>query len=145
VRLVGIVRFHFEIVRDDFDRGLRLVLLTPALTRPLEQCCSNGVQSGVQLAHGSRDDTAVEAEIKQQLPNSSVVQITAVDEATAERAIAPQSIALGVFGAIAALAALLIADQAIGRQLRADTDDLDVLRALGASPGMTLTDGFLPA
>ena len=45
-----------------------------------------------------------------------MIHITAVEEATAERAIEPQSIALGVFGAIAALAALLIAGQAIGRQ-----------------------------
>ncbi|MGO9875848.1 MAG: FtsX-like permease family protein [Acidimicrobiia bacterium] len=143
VKLVGIVRFHFEIVRDDFDRTLRLVLLTPALTRPLDQCCANGVQAGVQLDHGSRDDAAVEAEIKQKSANSSVLQIAAVEEATAERAIAPQSIALGVFGAIAALAALLIAGQAIGRQLRAGADDLDTLRALGASPGMTVADGLI--
>ena len=63
VKLVGIVRFPFEIVRDDFDSGLRFVLLTPALTRPLDQCCANGVQSGVQLRDGSRDDSAVESEI----------------------------------------------------------------------------------
>ena len=36
---------------------------------------------------------------------------------TAERAIAPESVALGVFGLLAALAALLIAAQMIGRQL----------------------------
>jgi hypothetical protein len=145
VRLVGIVRFAFEIVRDDFDRGLRFVMLTPALTRPLEHCCANGVQSGVQLVHGSRDDAAVEAAIKQRLPNSSVVQITTVEEATAERAIAPQSIALAVFGAIAALAALLIGGQAIGRHLRADADQLDALRALGAGPAMTVIDGLIGA
>ena len=40
VKLVGIVKFHFEIVRDDFDHGLRFVLLSPALTRPLERCCA---------------------------------------------------------------------------------------------------------
>ncbi|HTD51298.1 MAG TPA: hypothetical protein VK771_11895, partial [Acidimicrobiia bacterium] len=83
VRLVGIVRFAFEIVRDDFDHGLRFVLLTPALTRPLEQCCAIGVQAGVQLVRGSRDDAAVAAAIKQRLPNSSVVQVTAVEVATA--------------------------------------------------------------
>jgi hypothetical protein len=143
VRLVGIVKFHFEVVRDDFDRTLRLVLLTPALTRPLERCCANGVQSGLQLVHGSRDDAAVEDAVKQRLSNSSVFQIVAAEEATAERAIAPQSIALGVFGAIAALAALLIAGQAIGRQLAAGADDLGVLRALGAGPGVTVTDGLL--
>ena len=143
VKLVGIVRFPFEIVRDDFDTGFRLVLLTPALTRPLDRCCANGVQAGVTLLNGSRDDAAVEAEIKQALANSSVIQVTAVEEATAERSIAPQSIALGVFGAIAALAALLIAGQAIGRQLRAGADDLDTLRALGASPMVTSTDGLI--
>jgi hypothetical protein len=145
VRLVGIVRFAFEIVRDDFDHGLRFVLLTPALTRPLEQCCANGVQSGVRLVHGSRDDAAVEAAIRQRLPNSSVVQIAAVEEATAERAIAPQAVALGVFGAIAALAALLIGGQAIGRQLRAGADELTALRALGASPAMIAIDGLISA
>jgi hypothetical protein len=143
VRLVGIVRFSFEIVRDDFDHGLKFVLLTPTLTRPLDQCCANGVQAGVQLRNGSRDVATVEAEIKQRFANSSVVQVAAVEEATAERAIAPESIALGVFGAIAALAALLIAGQAIGRQLRAGADDLDTLRALGASPAMTVTDGLI--
>jgi hypothetical protein len=143
VKLVGIVRFPFEIIRDDFDSGLRFVLLTPALTRPLDECCANGVQSGVQLREGRRDDAAVEAEIKTKLPNSSVVQVAAVEEATAERAIAPQSIALGVFGAIAALAALLIAGQAIGRQLRGGADDLDTLRALGAGPSMTVVDGLI--
>lgn len=143
VKLVGIVRFGFEIVRDDFDHGLRFVLLTPALTGPLDHCCANGLQSGVQLDRGARDAAAVEAEIKQKLPNSSVVQVTAVEEATAERAIAPQSTALAVFGAIAALATVLIAGQTIGRQLRADSDDLDVLRALGASPVMTVADGLI--
>ena len=37
--------------------------------------------------------------------------------AKAERAVKPESIALGVFGLIAALAALLIAAQVIGRQI----------------------------
>ncbi len=142
VKLVGIVRFPFEIVRDDFDQGLRLVLLTPALTRPLERCCANGVQAGVRLRDGSRDTVVVESEIKK-LPFSSVVQVKAVEEATAERAIAPQSVALGVFGAIAALAALLIAGQAIGRQMLAGSEDFEVLRALGASPGMTAADSLI--
>ena len=38
---------------------------------------------------------------------------------------------------------LLIAGQVIGRQLRRDADDLDVLRALGASPAMTTSDGLV--
>jgi hypothetical protein len=142
LKLVGIVAFHYEIVRDDVDRTLKVGLLSPALTRPLSQCCLNGPIVGVQLDRGSLDDAAVEAEIKT-LPKTAVIHITAVEEATAERAIEPQSIALGVFGAIAALAALLIAGQAIGRQLRVNADELDTLRALGANPAMTLADGLI--
>jgi hypothetical protein len=143
IKLVGIIALHFEIVRDDTDRTLRLAFLSPALTDPLKQCCVNGPIVGLQLDHGSRDDAAVGAEIKHALPKTTVIHITAVEAATAERAIEPQSIALGVFGAIAALATLLIAGQAIGRQLRSDANDLDVLRALGAGPAMTLADGLI--
>ena len=143
VRLVGIVQFPGEVIRDQFGGALRLVLLTPALTRPLDRCCANGVQAGVTLRDGSRDDAAVESEVKQRIPNSSVVSITSLEVATAARALAPLSIALGVFGAIAALAALVLAGQAIGRQLRAGEEDLAVLRSLGATPSMTLADGLL--
>ena len=59
---------------------------------------------------------------------------TALTEAKAERAVKPESIALGVFGFIAALATLLIAAQLIGRQLRVGAEDLETLRALGAGP-----------
>ena len=119
VKLVGIVKFPFEIVRDDFDQRVALRVAHPgahAAAGPMLR--QRRAERGPTRRDGSRDDAAVEAEIKQKLPNSSVVQVTAVEEATAERAIAPQAIALGVFGAIAALAALLIAGQAIGRQLR---------------------------
>ncbi len=59
-------------------------------------------------------------------PSSSVLPkgfpiefyVTSLTAAKAERAIEPTSIALAVFGGIAAVAALLIAGQVIGRQLR---------------------------
>ena len=47
----------------------------------------------------------------------------------------PEAIALGVFGGIAALAALLIAGQVIARQVRRDDADRWVLQALGRGPG----------
>ena len=66
--------------------------------------------------------------------------VTSVTEGQVERSSKPEAIALGVFGAIAALAALLIAGQAISRALWAEGEDLDVLRALGAdSSTVTLT------
>jgi ABC-type antimicrobial peptide transport system permease subunit len=69
--------------------------------------------------------------------------VTSVTEAKAERAIRPEAIALGVFGVIAGLAALLIAGQAIGRQFRLRADDLPVLRALGTSPSMIAAEGLI--
>ena len=48
-----------------------------------------------------------------------------------------------MFGIIAALAALIIGAQSISRQLRAATDDADILRALGAGPAATTADSVL--
>jgi ABC-type antimicrobial peptide transport system permease subunit len=144
VTLVGIVVANDAIVQDDVDRSTGDgALLSPALTGPLNQCCANNVTSGLRLDHGSRDVAAVESEIKQALPNSTVVALSSVAVATAQRSIEPLTIALGAFGAIAALAALLIAAQVIGRQLRLEAGELETVRALGASPAMTSSDGLI--
>ena len=58
--------------------------------------------------------------------------------ATANRSIKPESVAVAVFGALAGVAALVIAMQVLGRQLRLQSDELDTLRALGARP-VTIT------
>ncbi len=63
--------------------------------------------------------------------------------ATAERAIRPEAIAIGAFGGIAGLAALLIALQVIGRQFRLAAEERSTLRALGAGPAMTVEDGLI--
>ena len=132
-------------VQDDTEHFAGGLLLTPALTRTLLECCASGTFSGLQLDHGSGDVAAVETEIEQVLPPNSgfYIRDTSVTAAKAERAIKPESIAFGVFGAIAALAAVLIAGQVIGRQLRLGADDLGALRALGASPAMTTSDGLI--
>ena len=69
--------------------------------------------------------------------------VTSITETKVERAVKPESIALGVFGAIAALAALAIGALAISRVLGSEETDLSVLRALGASPGTTVADGLV--
>jgi hypothetical protein len=147
VTVVGIVRFNDTVVQDDVDAlGTENVLFTAAFDRAFRQCCSYFSESALQLDHGSRDVAAVERELEHLSPlfNSfNAGTAPSVLQAKAERAIKPQAIALGVFGAIAALATLLIAGQVIGRQLRFGSDDLSVLRALGASPAMTTSDGLV--
>ena len=60
-----------------------------------------------------------------------------------ELAVKPESVALGAFGAIAALVALVLGVQAISRQLRLGDEDRRVLRALGAGPVATAGDGLI--
>jgi hypothetical protein len=145
-KLVGLARGSGDVVVDDVDAGLSAgAQFTPALTKRLLSCCVAVSGVGIQLDGGSRDVSAVEAEIDRAAGPGRVptYTVTAIVETKAERAIKPESIALAVFGGIVALAAFLIVGQVIGRQLRRDADDLDVLRALGASPAMTTSDGLL--
>jgi FtsX-like permease family len=151
--VVGIGVFNIQVVQDDIDRGHTGFLLgTPALAKAFGPCCTNVTYDGLRLAGGSRDDTVVEKEYAHLLGTSSFtagagqqfqVYDSSVIEAEAQRAIGPEAVALGVFGIIAALAALLIGIQAISRQLQADAEEVSVLRAVGAGPGITSTDGLL--
>jgi putative ABC transport system permease protein len=145
VKVVGRAVFSKELVQDDVDAGLDGgVLFTPALTRQLTHCCVGFTETAIRLDGGARDVAAVEAEIARILPQGFpvVFYVTSLTEAKAERAIKPESIALGVFGGIAGLAALLIVGQVIGRHLRLGAGDLGTLRALGAGPAMTVSDGL---
>ena len=140
-KLVGLVVFSDQVASDDIDSNVNAAyqLLTPALTQRL-QAGATYPEYGLRLRDGSGDVAAVEQEITRLVPKGTpyAFLVTSVNEGRVERSSKPEAIALGVFGAIAALAALLIAGQAISRGLWADRDDLDILRALGADP-LTLT------
>ena len=148
ITVVGVVEFSNNVVQDDVDidgEGGGNIIFTPAFTRPITKCCNSDLFSGFQLDGGARAVSKVEGEIEREMPKDSgyYVHVTSVFEAQAQRTIKPEAIALGVFGLIATIAALLIAAQVIGNQLRVDTDDLDTLRALGANPAMTTADGLI--
>ena len=139
-KLVGLVAFSTQIASDDIDRNATTYqLLTPALTQKLHAGATYP-NYGLRLRSGSSAVAAVEREIIRFVPKGSpyAFLVTSVTEGRVERSSKPEAIALGVFGAIAALAALLIAGQTISRALWADRDDLDILRALGADP-LTMT------
>ena len=143
--LVGIVVFNNQVIQDDSDRLPTDDLFTPALTRTALTINSvEGTWYAMQLAHGTAVP-AVEEKLLRLLPSGSDANfsVTAITETKVERAVKPESIALGVFGAIAALAALAIAALAISRQLSSNDEDLYVLRALGASPATNVADGLI--
>jgi putative ABC transport system permease protein len=150
--VVGIGVLNTQVLQDSVDAGRTGFLLgTPALAREFAACCASGMNVGLRLDGGSRYDTAVGQEYNHLLATSSYISpggselyvyVTSAIEAEAQRSIRPEAIALGVFGLIAGLAALIIGTQAISRQLRAGADDTGALRALGAGPAMIMADGL---
>lgn len=145
MKLVGLVVFNNQVIEDDADRLPTNVLFTPALTRTLiTSAAVEGTWYAMQLAHGT-SIPAIESQLIHLLPrgSDSNFTVTSITETKVERAVKPESIALGVFGAIAALAAVAIGALAISRVLRSDEEDLQVLRALGAGPTTTMADGLV--
>jgi FtsX-like permease family len=153
--VTGIGVVSTQVVQDDIDADRTGFLIgTPALDREFVPCCTNTSYIGLKVADGY--DSAVAGEYLHLTETSPIfagggaqlLQLlelynTAAIEAEAQSAIHPEAIALGVFGLIAALAALIIGAQSISRQLRAATDDADILRALGAGPVATTADSVL--
>jgi ABC-type lipoprotein release transport system permease subunit len=145
VKITGLVVLNDQVVEDDYDSlDSGTVVFSPALTRQLAQCCVYYSFSYLAL-RGDNLVPTVLREVDHAFPDSSAVSqsTTAATEEKAQRAIKPESIALGVFGAIAALAALVTCSQVIGRQLRRDADELGTLRALGAEPLMTMSSSLV--
>ena len=142
VTLVGTFVDPSSLIEDDVDNSTSLFLFTPAFSRPLLACCSNYTESAIKVERGHV--ALAGAEIQRALPKEfpAPFQISTVI-AKAQRAIEPDSIALGVFGLIAALATLLIAGQVMGRQLRRADDDHATLRALGANRALIASDAAL--
>jgi hypothetical protein len=147
LKLVGIVTYSAQIVQDDYAAlGDQLAVLTPALTRRLESCCAYYSYVSLQLDGGMRHEAAVVSAVRKITPDlgqAGGAQTNAPLVAEAERTIRPEDIAFGVFGLIVALAALVISGQVVSRLVRRNAEDGAVLRALGAGPAMTVSDGLI--
>jgi FtsX-like permease family len=153
--VTGIGVVSTQIVQDDIDASRTGFLIgTPALDREFMPCCTGTSYIGLQVSGGSRYDAAIDRDYvnlatsifgsgSSQLLQLLQVYNTSAIEAEAQRAIYPEAIALGVFGLIAGLAALIIGAQAVSRLLRTATDDAVVLRALGVGPAAATADGVL--
>ncbi|MGA3129109.1 MAG: hypothetical protein ABSD13_20645, partial [Candidatus Korobacteraceae bacterium] len=148
-RLVGIVVVNDQVVQDDIDQSFGFLVVTPALLHEIvaiSPAAGAPVEFGLQLNGGSSSEVpAVERELVTTIPPGSAYEFHQVARVTAqvELAVKPESIALGAFGAIAGLVALVLGAQAISRQLRRGNEDRRVLRALGAGPLLTSSDGLI--
>ena len=139
MHLVGTVLLSNEVVSDEVNQFPALMIFTPALTRPLAGSGAGYIDYSLRLDHGARDVSAVEREIVAAVPKGTTYTflVTSVYTGEVNRSIEPEAIALGVFGLIAALAALIIAGGVIARELQRDEGDVEILRALGGNPSMT--------
>jgi hypothetical protein len=144
MKLVGIVVFNNAVVEDDTDRIPTNVVYTPAFTRLVPDDATQGTWYGIQLDHPGQDLSRIEQALLRVLPQGATgaFSVTATSEDKVERAVRPESIALGVFGLIAALAALATALPVVSRLLRSTEDERAVLRALGAGPMDTAVDAL---
>jgi hypothetical protein len=144
--LVGIVVLNDGVVQDEVDRLPALVIFTPALTRSFVSSRNTaGSWFGFRLTNGPRDMANVEHRAVALLPQGAVSYFRAASLGTAkvERTVKPEAIALAVFGAVAALAALVIVTLAISRELQVGDHDREVLRSMGANPSVVLADGLI--
>jgi len=142
LRIVGIGLLNREVVEDQIAQFPTYIIATPALTRSALGDVALSYY-GVQLRGGATFVPEVERAFTASERYFTDFEVASQLEAQAEQSIRPQALALGVFGGIAGLAALLVALQAIARQLSAREEDLRVLRAVGAGPAMTTLDGLI--
>jgi hypothetical protein len=138
MHLVGTVEQNDEQVSDLSERYPALMFFTPALSDPLTEHQQGYFLYGLQLTHGARDVPVVEREIIDALPPGTTYtfHVTSIYTGQVNRSIAPDAIALGVFGLIAELAALVIAGGLVAREMQRNDEDVRIMYALGASPRM---------
>ncbi|MFI5034980.1 MAG: FtsX-like permease family protein [Acidimicrobiales bacterium] len=143
-RLTGTVAFGYQVIQDNVDRFPTWLLFTPAAGRPFEAGVQY-MQYSLRLRGGAASVTSVEREIIHALPpgNTYNFHVTSVVEGAANRTLRPDALALGIFGAMALLGAILTAVQVIARQLMAQREDQESLRALGAPRVAVVVDSLV--
>jgi hypothetical protein len=143
ITIVGEVVINSTVVQDDIDAlASGVVLLSPTLTTQLATCCAYYSGTAIEVAGGATNVARVQAEVAKIDPIAKFAiggggsPTQALDKAQQE--IKPESVALGVFGLIAAIAAILIAGLTVGRLLRTQSDEFRTLHALGANSWMAI-------
>lgn len=150
VTVSGVAVINSQVLQDDIDRNYGFAFITPALLRKalrLDPASLRPVYYAIQLRRHHPGIGAVEQQLIRVVPHGYVYQfhVDADTINTVELALKPESVALGAFGAIAALVCLLLAVQALSRQLRRRSQERTLMRSLGASPAATLADALVPA
>jgi hypothetical protein len=145
--VVGIGVLNTQVVQDGVDAVYGFDFISPAMVSQLTKAIPGHAPSlyGIQLTRDAPSIVTLEHELIALVPKGfqDEFHVTSQVVSTTELAIKPESVALGAFGVIAALACLVLASQAISRLLQRGKDDRRVLRSLGAGPGTTVVEGMI--
>ena len=143
ITIVGEIVINSTVIQDEINAlGSSVVLMSPTLTKRLDTCCSYYTGMAVRLRGGAANVSRFRVEAAKVDPISklgiggggSVTQ----GLAKGQQEIKPEAIALGVFGLIASVAALLIGGLTIGRMSRTAAAEMRTLQALGANTSMAI-------
>ena len=140
-KVVGVGLLNREVVQDQIAKYPTYMVATPALTRSVAGD-SSILYLGVQLRGGATGVAAVERRWNSTERFFTDFQVSSQLQAAADQSIRPEALALGVFGGVAGLAALLFGIQLVARQLSRREHDLAIMRAVGADPATTTLDGL---
>jgi ABC-type antimicrobial peptide transport system permease subunit len=146
IKMVGEFVASRDVIESDISKlGSSAVLLSQALTRKLMITSATGTETFLQLKGGDASAPQVLNAVYKfdPLAQHFPAEVTSSSLPVAQQVISPVSVALAIFGAIAALAALLIVALTIGRTLSAVSEELLTLRALGARRSMLMGDQLM--
>ena len=138
LKVVGIGVYPNEVVPTAQYDSLPFVYLTPAFFK-----AHRDAEPGVRVrGHPAaerqgrrprvpRRDEPAAAQARRRARNDALVSDRSEPYAQVERAIEPQTLALGVFALLAGVVFLLVVGQVLARQISLDSDEYPTLRAIG--------------
>ncbi len=150
VKVTGIVVFNSQVLQDDIDRTYGFAVISRALLQKADTADPANVAPvyfGIRLRRDNPGVPAVEQQLLRLVPRGFTTQfhVEAYVLHTVELSMKPESVALGAFGAVAALVCLILALQALSRHQRRRATERGLMRSLGARPRDTLAEALLGA
>ncbi|MCA1832997.1 MAG: FtsX-like permease family protein [Actinomycetota bacterium] len=154
--VTGVLRQPTDLVQSIDERnqnvvylgGHDTVYLTPSFfERYVRPVFGDETGAYVRLKHGKRDLTQFVVAAKRLAGPDAHLEVDRGEEELqpARRALRAQALALNVFGALAALATVLVFGQALARHVIEDSSEYPTLRAIGMSRRELVTTGLLRA
>ncbi len=136
----AVVVFDSQIVPVTGSNNVPTIMLSPSFsTRHNELSYGYGTTADVRLRDGASTAAFLRSarQLATRYPRTAPIDVITLNEqmAATEGAIRPQAIAMALFAALAAVIGLAILAQLVSRQLRLDSAEFPIMRAVGMTRG----------